>query len=144
VKSDQVITVTTGIAAPPPRVWGIMSNVALWHTWTASIRRIKLLEPGPLGIGKRALVFQPKLPPAVWRVTVWEGGRRFVWVSVGPGLLVTGEHIVQPSSGGSTVTLSVRYSGLFGGLFHSLVSGITQRYVELEAAGLKKESERTI
>ena len=57
-----------------------------WPEWTASVTSVELLEPGPLAVGTRARVIQPKLKPAVWEVTQAKAGRGFTWVTRHPGL----------------------------------------------------------
>ena len=129
------------IDAPPARVWPIMSDVERWHEWTASIRGIKRWGEGPLAVGQRALVRQPKFPPALWTVTAVEPGRSFTWESVAPGIHVTGRHSIEPTPAGSRVTLALTYAGVFGKLMGRWTSGITNRYIAMEAAGLKRRSE---
>ena len=68
------------------RIWPIMAGVEQWHTWTMSISRVKRLDNGPFGVGSRAMVFQPKLPPALWKVTECVPEHHFTWVSANPGL----------------------------------------------------------
>jgi uncharacterized protein YndB with AHSA1/START domain len=129
------------IAAPPDRVWRIMSDVERWHEWTASIGSIRRLDSGPLQPGARAYVRQPKLPPAHWRVTDVQPGREFTWISRSPGVLVTARHLVEPAAAGSRATLSIHYGGALGWLIAKLVRGITDRYIAMEADGLKRRSE---
>jgi uncharacterized protein YndB with AHSA1/START domain len=132
------------INAPAERVWRIMFDVERWHEWTPSIRSITLLDPGPLAPGTRARIRQPKFPPVVWRVTEVDPGRSFSWESRSPGMTVTGRHSVEPAGAGSRATLELQYEGLFGGLFAALTRNISERYVGLEAAGLKRRSESPI
>ena len=120
-----------------------MRDVERWHEWTPSIRSIERLDGGPFAPGSRARVRQPKLPPATWEVTDLSEGRGFTWVSRAPGLLVTGVHTVAATPSGSRATLSIAYDGLMGGLLAWLTRGLNQRYIELEAAGLKRRSEET-
>jgi len=129
------------IDAPPARIWPIMSDVERWHEWTASIRGIKRWGEGHLAVGQRALVRQPKFPPALWTVTAVEPGRSFTWESVAPGIHVTGRHSIEPTPAGSRVTLALSYAGVFGKLMGRWTSGITNRYIAMEAAGLKRRSE---
>ena len=129
------------IAAPTDRVWEVMSGVERWHEWTPSIRSIKRLGSEPFGVGSKAIVRQPKFPPALWKVTAIDPGRNFIWVSAAPGMRVTGSHTVEPISTGSRATLRVTYEGVFGELFGRITQGITQRYIEHEARGLKARSE---
>src|SRR5690349_14980573 len=119
-----------------------MRDVERWNEWTASVRGIRILGGGPLRVGSRALVRQPKLPPAVWRVSVLDdAGRSFTWISPAPGLKVTARHSVSPRGSGSRAILSLAYEGVFAGLMARLTGAITERYLDLEAAGLKKRSE---
>lgn len=132
------------IAAKPERVWSVMRDCERWHEWTASISSIQFLDAGSLRVGQRALVRQPKLPPGVWKVTELIDGREFTWVSAAPGLRVHARHLIEAAPGGSRVTLSLSYEGIFGGLLLRMTRGITERYVALEAKGLKARSESEI
>src|SRR5512147_2883847 len=122
-------SVTTDIAAPPERVWPVISEVERWHEWTPSITRVRLLGKGPFAVGSRAFIRQPRLPPALWTVTEIVPGRSFTWVSVAPGLRVSGFHGVEPTPAGSRATLAIDIQGLFGGLWGRLSKGITERYL---------------
>jgi hypothetical protein len=128
------------IDAPPARVWEVMSDVERWHEWTPSVRRVRRLGRGPLAVGSRVFIRQPKFPPAVWRVTDIDAAGRFTWVSRAPGLRVLARHSVEPNGVGSRATLSLELQGLFGGVFGSLTRGITERYLQYEASGLKSRS----
>ena len=129
------------IPAPPARVWEVMRDVERWHEWTASITSIRKIDAGPLKVGSRAIVRQPKLPPARWRVTQLDPQKGFTWVSTGPGLLVTGRHIIEQTLSGSRVTLAVEYCGALGPLLAWFTGSLNDRYIALEAAGLKRRSE---
>lgn len=131
-----------GILAPPDRVWQVMRDVERWHEWTASVTSVRIDGGGPLRAGARAWVRQPKFPPALWQVSeVDDAGRSFTWISRGPGMRVTARHGVKPEGSGSQAYLSLRYEGLLGPLFARLTRGITERYLDLEANGLKQRSE---
>jgi carbon monoxide dehydrogenase subunit G len=134
-------SISVQIDAPPSRVWPVMSDVERWHEWTPTIRSVARTNDGPFRIGARARVHQPKLPPADWVVTVLDEGRGFTWESRAPGVHVVARHQVEPSGGGSRVTLSIQYSGLFGDLLGRLLSSINRRYIALEADGLKRRVE---
>ena len=136
-------SVTTIISVHPTHIWSIMTDVEHWHLWTPSVSKIRLLGKGAFTVGSKALVFQPKLPPALWRVVAIEHERKFTWVSSGPGFSVTGTHEIVPLSGGSEVTLSVRYNGFLSPILSHLTGKLTRQYLGLEAAGLKQQSEDT-
>jgi hypothetical protein len=135
------VSITIEIAAPQERVWQVMSGVERWHEWTASIRRVRRLGGGAFGVGSRVLIRQPKLPPAFWKVSAIEPSKSFTWISASPGFRAIGYHAVESIPRGSRATLSIEYQGVFGGVFARLTKGITERYLDLEAKGLKARSE---
>lgn len=137
----RTFTVSTDIAAPPERVWQVMSDVERWDEWTPSITKIKRLDNGSFAVGSRALVRQPKLPPALWKVAAIEPGRSFTWISVAPGLRAIGHHGVEPTATGSRATLLLELQGIFGGIWGRLTRRLTERYLIFEANGLKARSE---
>jgi len=125
------------IPAPAPLVWSVMSDVERWPEWTASISLVKRLSCGPLQVGSRLRIHQPKFPPAFWRVTELNPGAEFTWVSRAPGIRVTANHQVNAIALGSRVTLSIRYEGLMGALLARWTRHLNERYLAMEAAGLK-------
>jgi hypothetical protein len=132
---------TIDIDAPPEVTWAVMSDGERWHEWTASVTSVRRLDRGPLRIGSRALIRQPRFPPAVWTVTTLEPGRRFVWKSGMPGMWVYGDHSVEAIPTGTRATLRLSYDGLLARLMGRLTRGITNRYLDMEASGLKRRSE---
>jgi carbon monoxide dehydrogenase subunit G len=132
--------ITTDIPAAPDRVWAILADVERWPEWTPSVTRITRLDAGPLVVGSRARIHQPRLLPATWRIVELAEGRRFTWVTGGPGIRAVAEHSVEPVTRGSRVTLSVRFEGLLASLVARLTRDLNRRYLELEAAGLRERS----
>jgi uncharacterized protein YndB with AHSA1/START domain len=132
---------TIEIAAPPARVWEVMTDIDRWHEWTPSITSIARLDNAAFAVGTRIRTRQPKLPAALWKITAIDPGKSFTWTSTAPGLKVDATHQVEPAEGGSLVTLSIDYSGMFGGMWERLTRDITKRYVGFEANGLKARSE---
>ncbi len=128
------------IAAPPARVFAVMADVERWHEWTASVKGVRLFGR-PLAVGSRAFIRQPKFPPAWWKVTDLQPDREFTWVSVAPGLRVVARHGAGPAGDGARATLSLTYSGLLGDWFARLTRDVTERYLVMEAEGLKARSE---
>ena len=129
------------IGAPTERVWAVIRDVERWHEWTASITSVELLDGRPLAVGTRVRVLQPKLPVAVWQVTELDEGRSFRWETRGPGVVAAGVHAVAPRGAGSLATLALEHSGLLGPLVARLSRSLTERYVGMEAEGLKERSE---
>jgi uncharacterized protein YndB with AHSA1/START domain len=134
-------SISVDIDAPRERVWAIMSDIERWSEWTASVTRIRQLTPGPMAVGTRALVRQPKLPPAFWKVVSFEPNEAFTWVTWSPGVSVTARHSVQSTGSGSRATLSLQFAGLLGPMLARLTRDLNDRYLALEAAGLKRRSE---
>ena len=133
---------TIDIAAPPERVWTIMRDVERWPEWTASVTRVQLLDGAPLAPGSRARVRQPRLPTAVWTVTQVEPDRGFTWRSITPGLTSIGVHTIEPvHPDSSRATLAIDWRGPLAPLIRLLYGKLSRRYVELEAAGLKRRAE---
>jgi uncharacterized protein YndB with AHSA1/START domain len=134
--------VAVEIAAPPERVWAVLVDVERWPEWTPTMTRVRRLDRGPFGTGSAARIKQPRLPPAVWRVTAFDPGRSFSWTATGPGVrTVAGHHLGPGSDGSVTVTLTIEQSGPLAGLLWRLTSGLTRRYVDTEAHSLKRRCE---
>ena len=130
------------IQAPLDVVWAVMRDVERWPEWTPTVTSLRLLDRGPLKVGSRAIIRQPKLPPAKWRVTELDDpGARFTWVSQGPGGHVIARHWVEARGAGSRATLSLRFEGILAGLFARLTRELNVRYLALEANGLKQRCE---
>ena len=134
-------SITTDIAAPAEHVWQVMSDTDRWHEWTPSVTSVKRLGGGPFAVGSRVVIRQPRFPPALWKLSAIEPGRSFTWISVAPGLRVVAHHGVEPTAAGSRATLSLDLQGIFGGVFGRMTRNITERYLALEAKGLKARSE---
>ena len=132
---------TVDIAAPAARVWEVMRDVERWHEWTASIISIERLDSGPLRIGSRADVRQPKLRQSRFEVTALEEGRGFNWQMRAAGVTAIGRHWIEPAAGGCRVTLGVVYGGALGWLIARTYADLTRRYLAMEAEGLKRRSE---
>ena len=135
---------TIEIKAPPQRVWSVLADIEGWPDWTASVQSIERFESGPLSVGTRARLRQPKLRPAIWQITQIEKGSNFTWVTRSLGLAITAHHRVEPVKKGnaSRVTLTIEFSGLLGPLVAWLTRGLNVHYLALEAQGLKKRSEQ--
>ena len=141
--SKMDFSITVEIPTPPPLVWSVIADVERWPEWTASISRLRLLSPGPLRIGSRVRIHQPKLPAALWQVTELDPGAGFTWVSRAPGARVTARHIAKAVAIGTEVTLSITYEGWIGALLARWIGDLNERYLAMEAAGLKAHCTKT-
>lgn len=133
------------VLAPPFQVWETLLDVERWPEWTQSATSITRLEPGPLALGSRAKILQPKLIPAVWRVTEFDDREHvFTWATSKPGIKVTSSHMVERTDNGSRVTLTVTYSGLLGMLMAYQLKDLNWQYLTMEAQGLKTRCEAAL
>jgi carbon monoxide dehydrogenase subunit G len=132
---------TVTIAAPPERVWEVVVDVERWPERIPTVDSVERLDAGPLAVGSRTRLRQPRLSPAVWTVTELTPGSSYTWEARSPGVTVTAGHVVEPHPGGSRLTLALRMSGPLAGLGWLLTRSLTRRYVETEAASIAKAAE---
>ena len=134
-------SITVDIDAPPERVWEVISDFERWPEWTPSVRSIQRLDTGSPAPGSRVRIKQPKLPDAVWELTAFEADHSFTWKTGSLGVYVTARHSVEAAGRGSRATLSLRFEGSLSAVVARLTSRLNDRYLKLEAAGLKRRSE---
>jgi uncharacterized membrane protein len=134
---------TIDVAAPAQRVFDVYSDVERWPQWTTSVTSVERLDHGPLRVGSRARIKQPRLPVAVWEVIDLVPGHSFTWTARGPGIVTTGTHLVGPGSrdGQVKVTAALDQEGPLGPLLGLLTTRLTNRYLETEVRGLKAHCE---
>jgi uncharacterized protein YndB with AHSA1/START domain len=124
--------ITVRVGAAPERVWEILADVENWPIWTPTVTSATRLDTGPLRVGSRVKIKQPRLPVTTWTVTDLTPDDSFTWVATGPGFRTTASHRVQPADPGSVVTLTLDQDGPIGWLIGRLISGLTNRYLTLE------------
>lgn len=135
---------TVTVSAPCDKVWDVMTDVECWPDLTTSVTAVHKLDPGPLRVGSRVRIRQPRLPPAEWVVTELVERSRFTWESTAPGVHSTAVHqVASAGSGTSQLHLSIDQEGALGGLVSRLYRGMTERYINLEANGIKRRAEGT-
>jgi uncharacterized protein YndB with AHSA1/START domain len=133
---------SVAIAAPPERVFAVFSDVEKWPRWTPSVTWVRLLDPGPLHVGSRARIRQPRLPVALWTVIEIVADHYFVWEAKAPGVTTVGWHVVEgDTASGSVATSRLEQHGPVGFLLGSLTAGLTRRYLRQETDGLKAACE---
>jgi uncharacterized protein YndB with AHSA1/START domain len=132
---------STHINAPIGRVWEILTDVEHWPEWTRSMSTVKRLDPGPLTIGSRARITQPKLPTVVWQVTELTPLQSFSWTARGLGITSVADHRLTNTDGSTDVTLVFRQTGPLSAVLRLISGELTRRYMEMEAQGLKRRSE---
>lgn len=136
------ITKSTITEAVPSVIFKVLTEVEHWHFWTASVKKITLINSNILEKGSRAKVVQPKLPSAVWKVTDIEKNTSFTWVSQSPGIKITAAHLIEVTPAGTRITLTTVYEGILAGLIYKLTAAVTDTYMQMEINGLKQECEK--
>jgi hypothetical protein len=93
-------------------------------------------------MGSEARVSQPRFGTRVWRVTAIEPGTSFTWEASGTGARLAATHEVTPrGDGGSRLRLAVDSRGWAVRLFGWALAGTGRRFIEMEAAGVKRRAE---
>ena len=134
--------IETEINASAELVWATMRDVERWPEWTPTVTSVRLRTPPPLAVGSRAVIRQPKLPPALWRIVELDDSlRSFTWASSAPGVRVVARHSVVPFGERSRVTFSLRFEGLLAGILAFATQKLNNRYLAMEARGLKSRVE---
>ena len=129
------------IDAPADVVWSVYSDVERWPAWTDSVTSVALQHPGPLAVGSRATIKQPRLPKVEWTVTALDAGREWVWENRSPGAVSVAAHSVRALDDGRThVELWIDQRGVVGRVVGVLARRMTRRYLRMEADGLKRQS----
>ena len=130
------------VAASPDRVWEVLVDVERWPEWTDSVTGARPLDAGPLAGGSRVGISPPRLPTGPNTRTARAPGRSFTWEQRQPGSTVSAHHECVPlPDGGTRVELSVVMSGAVGGIVGRLYRRLTDRYLAMEATGLKTRAE---
>ena len=138
-----IFTSTVEVRRTPDEVFDVYVDVSRWPEWTRSVTSVERLDPGPLRVGSRTRLRQPRLPATVWVVTVLEPGREFTWEATGPGSRTIGRHQVHPADGGCRVVAELEQRGPLAPLVVALTGRLTRRYLEMEGRGIKERCERT-
>ncbi|MEU0881666.1 SRPBCC family protein [Lentzea sp. NPDC005914] len=129
------------IEAPPERVWDVVVDVERWPERIPTVDSVERLDEGPLALGSRTRLKQPRLSPAVWTVTELTDGRSYTWESRSSGVTVVAAHDVEPHADGCRLTLALTVSGALAGIGWLMTKSLTRRYVETEAASIKAAAE---
>jgi carbon monoxide dehydrogenase subunit G len=129
------------IAAPPERVWAVLIDVERWPERIPTVDEVERLDDGPLAVGSRTRLRQPKLPEAVWTVTELTDGKSYTWEQKSSGVTGVASHLVEPHPDGTRLTLSLDVSGPLAGVGWLMTRKLARRYVETEAETIRKFAE---
>lgn len=135
---------TADVNAGPEVVWALFVNVERWPELTASMRKVRRLDQGQLNVGSVAMVDQPHLPTARWRVTQLEPGRSFFWETTAPGVTTIGGHVVEANGEGSIVTLALKQTGPLAGLLGAMLGSRIRQDLSMELDGFRRGAEARV
>ena|SRR5215471_14524170 len=143
IRNERAERASVTIDAPIDVVWTVFTDVERWPTWASSFTSVELID-GPMRLGTKARIRQPQLPALVWEVTKWEPGRSWTWTTTSPGARTDASHALTRSGEGTVAEQSIVWSGLLGPVAAFLCRSVTRRYLAIEAAGLKRQSEQLV
>jgi uncharacterized membrane protein len=130
------------IDAPPQRVWDVLTDLEAWPQRIETVDVVELLTPHPMREGSRVRLKQPKLPEGTWEVTAWQAPTFFEWRQQSSGATSVAGHRVEALEDGRTrLSLELEMNGLLIPIFGRLYRGLTNRYMSLEAEGMKRAAE---
>jgi uncharacterized membrane protein len=130
------------IEAPQQRVWDVLGHLEAWPQRIETVDVVELLTPAPIARGSRVRLKQPKLPEGTWDVTVWDAPSYFEWVQKSVGVTSTAGHRVESlDQARSRLTLTLDMRGFLIPVVGLFYRGLTDRYMSLEAEGMKRAAE---
>jgi len=130
------------IGAPQQRVWDVLSDLEAWPQRIETVDLIELLTPAPITIGSRVRLKQPKLPEGTWDITAWDAPSYFEWTQREAGTTsVAGHRVESLGDGRARLTLTLDMRGLLIPIMSLFYKGLTNRYMNLEAEGMKRSAE---
>jgi uncharacterized membrane protein len=130
------------IDAPQQRVWDVLTDLEAWPQRIETVDVVELLTPAPLGKGSRVRLKQPRLPEGIWEVTVWDAPSFFEYRQQSGGVTSVARHRVEAIDGDrSRLSLELEMRGLLVPVVAVFFKGLTNRYMTLEAQGMKRAAE---
>jgi uncharacterized membrane protein len=130
------------IDAQQERVWEVLSDLEAWPRRIETVDVVELLTPAPMSQGSRIRLKQPKLPEGTWDITVWDAPSYFEWRQKSGGITsVAGHRVEMLEEGRSRLTLSLDMRGPLIPVIGLFYRGLTNRYMTIEAQGMKRAAE---
>jgi uncharacterized membrane protein len=130
------------IDAQKERVWEVLSDLEAWPQRIETVDVVELLTPAPMSKGSRVRLKQPKLPEGTWDITVWDAPSYFEWRQKSGGITsVAGHRVEMLEEGRSRLTLSLDMRGLLIPVIGLFYRDLTNRYMTVEAQGMKRAAE---
>jgi hypothetical protein len=135
---------TIEIAAPPSLVWEVTAEMPSWPQWTPTMTAVEPLEPGPVGVGSRYRVKQPRMPAGIWTVTVLDPPERLVWETQRWGLRLVATHHVSAFGPRTRSYLALDLDGVVGQVIWPVFQWIAPKFLVQENQGLKAYCENRV
>ena len=130
------------IEAGRERVWNVLSDLEAWPRRIETVDVVELLTPAPVAEGSRLRLKQPKLPEGTWDITVWDPPSFFEWRQESSGITSTAGHRIEPlGEGRSRLSLTLDMRGALMPVIGLFYRGLTNRYMALEAEGMRLAAE---
>jgi uncharacterized membrane protein len=130
------------IDAPQQRVWDVLGDLEAWPQRIETVDVVEQLTPGPITKGSRVRLKQPKLSEGTWDITVWDAPSYFEWTQKTSGTTSTAGHRVEAlDQGRARLTLSLDMRGFLIPIVALFYRDLTNRYINLEAEGMKRAAE---
>ena len=130
------------IDASQQRVWDVLTDLERWPQRIETVDTVELLTPVPITKGSRVRLKQPKLPEGTWDVTVWDAPSYFEWTQKAGGTTsVAGHRVEALGDDRARLTLTLDMRGLLIPIMALFYKNLTNRYMNLEAEGMKRAAE---
>ncbi len=130
------------IDARQQRVWDVLGDLEAWPQRIETVDAVELLTPAPVGEGSRVRLKQPRLGEGIWEVTVWDAPSYFEFRQQSGGVTnVAGHRVEALEEGRSRLTLTLEMRGLLVPVVALFWKGLTNRYMTIEAQGMKRAAE---
>lgn len=130
------------IDAPEQRVWDVLSDIEAWPSRIETVDAVELLTPAPIARGSRVRLRQRRLPEGTWDVTAWDAPTYFEWTQKTGGVTSVAGHRVEALGGDrARLTLTLDMRGVLIPIVGLLYRDLTNRYMALEAEGVKRAAE---
>ena len=129
------------IEASPETVWRITKDVESWPEWCPTMEAVTRLDDGIFRLGSVALIKQPGLRPAEWRVTAFAEEKSFTWETKILGISMAATHELNPSAADTKNILRLKVSGILAMLLWPLIRNSMAKSLERENSSLKATCE---
>jgi hypothetical protein len=130
------------IDASQQRVWDVLTAIEAWPQRIETVDAVEPLTAPPMRVGSRVRLKQPKLPEGIWEVTAWDPPSFFEWTQKSGGVTnVAGHRVEAVGDGRARLTLTLDMRGLLVPIIGRVYRDLTNRYMTLEAEGMKRAAE---